>query len=1284
MNPFPWWMKTVLVLMVLLLLAGGAWFYRTQEKQMRLGAEQELQVVANLKVKQIADWRDDQLAEGKEISMNTFFVEEVARWLVNPQEKDYESIRLRLYIRQVHYSYFNALLVDAEGKVRLSLRKGEEDLTSDTLSTLASAYRERQPVLTDLHVCNVDHQPHISVVAPLLPNAEPDSKPIGAVIFVNDASKFLYPLIQSWPTISKTAETLIIKRNDDHVLYLNELRHQKGTALKFRIPMTQKDLPAVMAAMGKRGIVEGIDYRGVKVLAALEAIPNSPWLMVAKVDKSEALAVWRFRSILLILAISGLAGLVAAGGLFFWQRSEKAHYRALYRSEAARRAIEERYGITIRSIGDGVIATDAQGRVELMNPVAESLTGWREDEAKGRPLEEVFRIVNEDTREEMENPAARVMREGQIVGLANHTLLIAKDGRERPIADSGAPIRDAHGALAGVVLVFRDQTKERAARKALQESEERFRGVAESAGEWIWEIDANGLFTYSSPAIERLLGCKPDELVGKKHFYDLFAPADKEALQKTVFQILSEKNPFHGLVLANLHQRDGRLIIIESSGEPILDERGGLAGYRGVSLDITDRVKAEEEIRRANRVYAVISQINQLVVRTWDQDAIFSGACRIAIEHGKFRMAWVGLLEESRQEIRPVAWSGVEDGYLQIIPTISIRDVPEGRGPVGTAFREGKCSICNDIASDPRMAPWREQALKRGYRSCISLPIVVRGEIRGAFTIYAAEPFFFSESETRLLEEVTGDISYALQTIEEKNRREEAEEALLASEAKFRHTLDAMLEGCQILGFDWRYIYLNDIAERHGRRPKEELLGKVFMHVWPGIETSRLFALMRQCMEHRIPQSFENEFAFPDGSTGVFELKIYPVPEGIAVLSIDITERKKAEEEQKNLQAQLAHAQKMESIGRLAGGVAHDFNNMLQTILGCTELALEETPGDSPAHEFLMEVHKAAERSAELTRRLLAFARKQTIAPRVLDLGDTVAGMLKMLKRLIGEDISLAWVPGGDLWPIKIDPAQVDQILANLCVNARDAIAGVGKITIETSNASFDEAYCADHAGFLPGEYVLLAVSDTGCGMEKGVLDHLFELFYTTKGIGKGTGLGLATVYGIVKQNQGFINVYSEPGKGTTLKIYFPRYAGEDAAAGVDTGICEPAQGGTETILLVEDELAILELGKFMLTNLGYTVLAAGTPAEALRMAKEKDGDIHLLITDVVMPEMTGRDLAAQLTAERPGLRVLFMSGYTANAIAHHGVLDEGVQFIQKPFSIKALAAKVRETLRRD
>lgn len=382
----------------------------------------------------------------------------------------------------------------------------------------------------------------------------------------------------------------------------------------------------------------------------------------------------------------------------------------------------------------------------------------------------------------------------------------------------------------------------------------------------------------------------------------------------------------------------------------------------------------------------------------------------------------------------------------------------------------------------------------------------------------------------------------------------------------------------------------------------------------------------------------------------------------------------------KELEAQLRQAQKMESVGQLAGGVAHDYNNMLSVILGHAELALARTTPGDPMHGDLEAIRRAAERSALLTSQLLAFARRQTVAPRLLDLNQAVAGLLDMLPRMIGEDIDLQWFPSPAACPVEIDPSQLDQILTNLAVNARDAIQGVGKLTIEIHPVEIDGVYSERHAEVTPGAYVMIAISDDGSGMDQQTQARIFDPFFTTKPRGKGTGLGLATVYGIVKQNGGFINVYSEPGRGTTFRIYLPR-VDERKVEPLPEPTATPAAGAPATILLVEDDASLLLLARRMLEGLGHHVLAAGSPGVAIELAHEHPDTIDLLLTDVVMPEMSGRDLWQILVAERPELKCLYMSGYTANVIAHRGILDSGIAFLQKPFTVQELGAKLKEVL---
>ena len=413
------------------------------------------------------------------------------------------------------------------------------------------------------------------------------------------------------------------------------------------------------------------------------------------------------------------------------------------------------------------------------------------------------------------------------------------------------------------------------------------------------------------------------------------------------------------------------------------------------------------------------------------------------------------------------------------------------------------------------------------------------------------------------------------------------------------------------------------------------------------------------------------------------ENKMLQLEEANRILERDIAARIRAEEERRRLQDQVIQAQKMELVGRLAGGIAHDFNNMLGVILGYAEMALLQLDPTLQLYADIKGIRAAAQRSAGLTRQLLAFARRQPVHPKILDLNETMAAMLKMLQRLIGENIQLVCNAGTGLWPVMLDPSQVDQILVNLCVNARDAIAGAGQVVIETSNVAFDAASCNMLEELTPGEYVKLSVRDSGCGMDKETLAHIFEPFFTKKGMSKGTGLGLATVYGIVKQNDGYINVLSEPNHGTTFEIYFPRHG---AGAEGDHTTLPPASAtrGRETVLLVEDEPQLMRLIRMMLESLGYRVLSAVTPGEAIRLSKEYADEIHLLITDLLMPEMNGRELSKQIQKRHSRIKSLFMSGYAADVINAKGFLEEGIHFLQKPYSMDDLAAKVRSVLGRD
>ncbi|TKB26266.1 PAS domain S-box protein [Desulfopila sp. IMCC35006] len=498
----------------------------------------------------------------------------------------------------------------------------------------------------------------------------------------------------------------------------------------------------------------------------------------------------------------------------------------------------------------------------------------------------------------------------------------------------------------------------------------------------------------------------------------------------------------------------------------------------------------------------------------------------------------------------------------------------------------------------------------------------------------------------------------------------------------FQFSIDRASEAIFWMNREGGFAYVNDQACRSLHYSREELLSMRLWDIDPAFPAKRWSRHWQEMgtVGYRI---IETTHRRRDGVVFPVEVSINHIRFGdrehhVAFVR-DITERKQAEEERLKLESQLFQSQKLESIGRLAGGVAHDFNNMLGVILGYAELMKLNLIDGDPLRSDLMQIEKAALHSKDITAQLLAFSRKQVISPKIVDLNTLVITLQKTLARLIGEDVELQFFPAETLWKISFDPTQTEQILINLAANARDAMPNGGKLTIKTANIHLDKNFCRNHVDFIPGDFVQLSLSDNGLGMDKDTLSHVFEPFFTTKEVGKGTGLGLATVYGIVKQGGGLINVYSKPAQGTTFNIYFPRTTEEGQ---VETESSEaPADVGTETVLLVEDDNMVRDMTRAMLEEIGYDVLSVATPQEALTLLQDDSTSIQLLMTDVVMPKINGKELHDRAVTIRPNIKTLFMSGYTANVIVQHGMLDEGIHFIQKPFSLNNLARKIRNAL---
>lgn len=1131
LQPNTRWSVLLISLSMVIIMIAAAGVLRSQERLIRDQIASELASIARLKINQIADWRRERIGEGAEVMERPLFRALLLNWLSDPQQVDETILFAELRGLQRYDDYSDILIVDLSGKILISVNQIEGEV--DGRNALQEAIEGSRPVLTELHIGAYNSEPHISTLVPILGS---EGKPVGALALVTDVRKYLFPLIQSWPTESQTAETMLVRRDGNDVLVLNDLRHQADAALRLRIPLTDATLPSTMVVQGIQGTIEATDYRGVDVIAHLQTIPDSDWYIVTKVDQSEALAGWSQRVAITTMLSLSAALLISLIALLLWQSQRRKHVEQLYAAEKEQHARDLRYRTIVQSIGDGVIATDAQGNVTMLNPVAEMLTGWSDEEARGKPLETVFTIINEESRQPVVNPVTRVLQKGRIVGLANHTLLIDRNGVERPIADAAAPIRERDGEIQGVVLIFRDQSAERAAQRSLAESEARNRAMIAAIPDLIFQLDREYRFVdcwVDDPA--RLL--KPmEEFLGKRTYDILPADVANGGARAVDRALATGTMQFFEYALDTPEGRGW----FEQRIAPISADQ-----VIAITRDISDRKRSELaiQVRLTLHEYSIDHTLGELLTKTLDE------ICELVSSP----IGFYHFVEADQRTLSLQAWSTRTEREFCNVEGPWMHHHIDQAGVWADAVRLRKPVVHNDYPSLP-------------------------------------------------------------------NRKE--------------------------------------MPEGHARLERELVV--------PILRSAQVVCILG-VGNKSIPYTDED-----------VRLVSY-----IADVAWEIAERKRIEESQKLLQEKLIQSQKIEAVGQLAGGIAHDFNNMLAVILMRCEMALQQVEPHSPLHRHLTEIHTTGLRSAELTRQLLGFARKQVISPRVLDLNETLESLLSMLERLIGEDIELKWRPGPAVWPVKMDPSQISQIMVNLCVNARDAINGVGSITIRTENSAFDARYAGETIEATPGDYVLLTISDNGSGMSKEVLAHLFEPFFTTKEVGKGTGLGLATVYGIVQQNHGHIRVYSEVGLGTTFKIYLPRHF-DSLEPTPETAPDEIPQGKGERVLLVEDEPAVLAMTAESLQKLGYTVLSAATSADALAIASEYEDEIDLLITDVVMPELNGRRLAERIAVHRPHIKRIFMSGYPADIVSQRAVFSGDEHFLSKPFTLLQLAVAVRKALDAD
>ena len=897
----------------------------------------------------------------------------------------------------------------------------------------------------------------------------------------------------------------------------------------------------------------------------------------------------------------------------------------LHRLRKQTEAAHSLQAVTLTSIGDAVITTDGQGRITFLNAEAERLTEWSHAEARMRPLAEVFHIVNETTRQPVDDPATKVLRTGIVVGLANHTLLLGRQGRETIIANSGAPIQESGGGIVGVVLVFRDVTEHKHAEQAVQERERLLRQVMDLVPHFIFARDQQGRFLFANRACAQAAGLTVEAMAGRSLAETLADPQDVAAVLQDDREVIASGQARRApeVSLTSCH---GGKVILEVFKIPFTMPGHREPALLGVAVDITERKRLEEDLRASGERMKFLMNRFKLIFETVPIGIAF-------------------------QSIHPdgTILSDINAAHLRICGiTRAQHDEP---GIYDRATHPDDRNLRRPFDAEVAAGRRKQYSLEKRF-------VHPDGRVVWANFFYQREQY--PDGTREELTTVT-DITQR-KTAEQQSRQlavivECSEEAIVAS------TLQGVITS-------W-----NRGAETIFGHAAAETVGQSIRLMYPPELAHEATEVLARIAAGESLEHSQTERIRKDGRRIRISATISPLRDahgnilGAATIARDTTRQQMLEE-------QLRQSQKMEAIGQLAGGMAHDFNNILAVIQMQIELSREEGHF-SPSLEV---VQNAARRGANLTRQLLLFSRRQPLQPRDLDLCESIAGMAKMFQRILGEDIQIRLQYAPEPLLIHADASMVDQVLMNLTLNSRDAMPSGGELVIEAAAVEMDAADMPPSAQARPGGYVCLRVSDTGCGIHPEILPRIFEPFFTTKEVGKGTGLGLATVFSIVQQHQGWIQVNSQPGQGTTFQIFLPRLPRRSTP--VPAPVPEPAAmvGGTETILLVEDDEDLRHSLHQCLSQLGYHLLEAATGPEALRLWQQHRHLIRLLITDLIMPGgLTGKELGEQLRQENPQLKVIHISGYSADSL--HQNLPPGIAFLAKPFAAHALARAVRGCL---
>jgi PAS domain S-box-containing protein len=895
----------------------------------------------------------------------------------------------------------------------------------------------------------------------------------------------------------------------------------------------------------------------------------------------------------------------------------------------------------------GIVVMDVEGRVHTCNPAFETLFGYRLSEIVGANLDS---LLTASAQLEEAQRLTRRAAKGEVV----RSICRRKrsNGEFVDVQIVGVPL-EVEGRRFGSFAMYEDISERVRAEEARSRAEEKFRSLFENAVEGIFLTAVDGRYLSVNPALARMCGyASPEEMMTSvSSSAQMYAePAFREEFKR----LIQERGIIEGLEY-ELLRKDGKKVWISENAHAVRDDRGDIVSYEGTVQDISERKRSELERQ-------VTTEIIHSVNATDNLDDLLCLIHKALTKVLYAENCFVALYEPSTGMFH----------FPFIVDQHDVAPPPQkvGRSCTAYVYRTGRAMLIPQSVFDRLVEDGEVELVGTPSPSWLGVPLRTPAATIGVLVVqHYHDADAYTERDLEFLSSVGGQIALAIE-------RKRAETKLRESEARLRVLVEQLPAVLWTVDKDLRFTSAVGAGLARLGLKRDEIVGKSLLDYF---ETSD--PAFPPVAAHRRAVAGEAVTFHVEWKGGSYACHAEPLHDGAGrvlgaiCMSLDVTDRKQLEE-------QFRQAQKMEAVGRLAGGIAHDFNNLLMVIQGYADLLEERLPAGDGLRRNAEQIRTAAQRAAALTRQLLAFSRKQMLAPSVISIHSVVADMEKILQRLIGEDIRLETHSVPDLWMVKADRSQIEQVIMNLAVNARDAMPTGGRLTLETANVELDSS-CSRHSVVMsPGQYVMLAVTDNGAGMDAETQAHLFEPFFTTKEKGKGTGLGLATVYGIVKQSGGYIWVYSEPGQGTTFKVYLPRTAAAATRARKDDhDRAKPVRQGSETVLLVEDEEGVRQLAREYLETNGYKVLQAADGHAALELAGMHDGPIHLLMTDVVMPGISGRELAERITKVRPDVKVLYMSGYTDQAVVHHGMLDSGSMLLQKPFTMATLATKLREIL---